>query len=81
MSFYPTKDIIETIGMNDIGYVLKEEYKSIERRIKDIQKDKYIDACARNGKIQYLKYLYENGTEWGLNGIDGHVHAQRYLDR
>ena len=68
MSYYPTIDIINLIGMNDIGIGLREEYKSTERRIKDIQKERkystYIEACAEVGSVQYIKYLHENGCKW-----------------
>ena len=69
MSFYTTTDIINFVGMNDTGYELKEEYKSIERKIEDIRKDYdsnvYINVCAKVGNVQYLKYMHENGFSMG----------------
>jgi ankyrin repeat protein len=87
MSFYPTKDIIEMIGIERIGYELKDEYKSIEEKIEDIRKEKnmsdYNDACAGAGQIEYLRYLRENGSNFygricTYAAIGGHIECLKY---
>jgi hypothetical protein len=88
MSYYPTKDIIEMIGKKKTGYELKEEYKSIEEKIDEIRKVqktyRHIDACAKIGNIQYLKYLHDNGCEWDnwvcrCAAQEGYIECLRYL--